>query len=214
MTLPIVFTFILAYLIGGIPNAVWIGKVFWGKDVRTEGSGNAGATNTFRVLGTTAGIMVLALDILKGVTAVLLANISGRENFSPSQFLYYQITLGLTAGLGHIFPVYLRFKGGKGVATFFGVVLYLFPLAAGICVITFLAVFIITHYVSLGSILASVAFTISIFVWYFKSNSEVPLGIFAVLVPVIISYTHRQNFKRILNGTESKMYFFKKQNPS
>ena len=212
--LQVSLTFLLAYLIGAIPSSVWLGKIFYGKDVRNYGSGNAGATNTFRVLGISAGIIVLALDILKGAMAVLLSNFPGGGNFSPSQFLYYQIGLGLAAGLGHIFPVYLNFKGGKGVATFFGVILYLFPLVALVCVITFLIVFLITRYVSLSSITASVAFTISIFLLYLKHTRELPLIIFAIIIPVIICYTHRKNISRILNGTETKMYFSKKENQS
>lgn len=214
MTLQIILTFILAYLIGAIPSSVWFGKIFYGKDVRNYGSGNAGATNTFRVLGVSAGIIVLALDMLKGIIAVLLANLPVGGNFSPSQFLYYQLALGLTAGLGHIFPIYLKFKGGKGVATFFGVILYLFPLVALVCVVTFFIVFFITYYVSLGSMIASVAFTISIFFLYLKDMHELPLIIFAVLIPVIICYTHRKNISRLLNGTEAKMHFHKKENQS
>ena len=213
MTLRIVLTFILAYLIGAIPSAVWLGKIFYGKDVRNYGSGNAGATNTFRVLGTTAGIIVLAADVLKGIVAVLLSHFPVGGNFSPSQFLHYQIGLGIAAGLGHIFPIYLRFKGGKGVATFFGVILYLFPLVALVCVVTFFTVFFITRYVSLSSMIASVAFTVSIFLLYLKGRGELPLIIFAILIPVIICYTHRKNISRLLNGTETKMNFSKKENP-
>ena len=181
---------------------------------RLFGSGNAGATNTFRVLGATAGSIVLAMDILKGMVAVLLANFLERENFSSAQFLYFQIGLGLAAGLGHIFPIYLNFKGGKGVATFFGVILYLFPLTASVCVISFFIVFIITHYVSLSSMIASVTFTVSLFLLYSKDMHERLMIIFAVLIPVIIFYTHRKNIQRLLKGTETKMYFSKKENPS
>jgi acyl phosphate:glycerol-3-phosphate acyltransferase len=214
MTLQIIIAFILAYLIGAIPSSVWFGKMFYGKDVREYGSGNAGATNTFRVLGATAGIIVLVLDILKGVIAVLLANFFDRETFSPTQFLYLQIGLGLAAGLGHIFPIYLGFKGGKGVATFFGVILYLFPLVALVCVLTFFIVFFITHYVSLSSMIASVAFSASLLLIYQKNMREIPFIVFALIVPVIIFYTHRKNISRILNGSENKMYFSKKENPS
>src|ERR1043166_1122188 len=111
MPLQIIVAFIIAYLIGAIPSSVWFGKIFYKKDVRQFGSGNAGATNTFRVLGATAGIIVLVLDIVKGVVAVLIANFFSRENFSSTQFLYLQIGLGFAAGLGHIFPIYLNFKG-------------------------------------------------------------------------------------------------------
>ena len=214
MWLRIELAFIVAYFIGAIPSSVWFGKIFYQKDIRNFGSGNAGATNTFRVLGSRAGIIVLALDILKGVIAVMISNFFQRENFSSSQFLYFQIGLGLAAGLGHIFPVYLKFKGGKGVATFFGVILYLFPLVALVCVISFFIVFFISHLVSLSSMTASVAFTISIFFLYLKNTQDIPLIIFASLIPVIIFYTHRKNISRILSGTETKMYFSKKENQS
>ncbi|HYV93322.1 MAG TPA: glycerol-3-phosphate 1-O-acyltransferase PlsY [Chitinophagales bacterium] len=214
MPVQIILACIGAYLIGAIPSSVWVGKIFYGKDVRLYGSGNAGATNTFRVLGAPAGIIVLAMDILKGILAVLLAYFFHRENFSASQFLYFQIGLGLAAGLGHIFPIYLNFTGGKGVATFFGVILWLFPLTALICIMSFFIVFIITHYVSLSSMVASVAFTVSLFLLYPKNMHERTLIIFGVLIPIIIFYTHRKNIQRLLKGAETKMYFSKKENPS
>lgn len=217
MTIHFIIGVILGYLIGAIPFAVLVGKIFYNKDVRKEGSGNAGATNTFRVLGATAGIIVLILDILKGIAAVMLGLLFCPPfliDCSGVTTLYCQLIFGLAAAIGHIFPVYLNFKGGKGVATFFGVILYLFPLVALVCVITFFTVFFITRYVSLSSMIASVAFTVSIFLLYLKGKGELPLIIFAVLIPVIICYTHRKNISRLLNGTETKMHFSKKENPS
>jgi len=214
MPLQIILAFILAYLIGAIPSSVWVGKIFYGKDVRLYGSGNAGATNTFRVLGATAGIIVLALDITKGIGAVMLWMIFGFQDCLGHTALYYQMALGFTAGLGHIFPVYLNFKGGKGVATFFGVILYLFPFVALVCIISFFIFFVVTHYVSLSSMIASLAFTISIFLLYPEDMHEMPLIFFAVIIPIIIFYTHRKNIQKLLKGTETKMYLSKKENPS
>lgn len=212
MTYQLILSFILAYFIGGIPFSVWIGKIFYGKDIREYGSGNAGATNTFRVLGTQAGIIVLFLDIAKGMIAVSLAYYLGTVRIESDTFLYYQIGLGIVAGLGHIFPIYLGFKGGKGVATFLGVGLAIFPVAALICIGTFLLIFLITRYVSLGSLLASLVFPfIVIFYYHFQ---QWPIVCFSILIPVIIFYTHRQNIQRLINGTENKINFSRKKNES
>jgi glycerol-3-phosphate acyltransferase PlsY len=190
-----------------------VGKVFYKKDVRKEGSGNAGATNTFRVLGAAAGMIVLVLDIAKGIAAPLLAHVIHPEYISSIQFVYLQMIFGLAAALGHIFPVYLGFKGGKGVATFFGVVLYLFPIAAIICMITFFIIFLITHYVSLGSLIASVTFAFSVLTWY-ADTDKWPILIFGLAIPVIIMITHKKNIQRLIKGTESKLYFTKKSTQS
>ena len=207
MTIQIISLFIAAYLIGAIPFSVWIGKVFFGKDIRKEGSGNAGATNTFRVLGTVAGAIVLILDILKGATAVLLSKFL--NNVDHSNLIFYQTGLGLTAAIGHIYPVYLRFKGGKGVATLFGVVLIIFPIGALSAVAAFTIIFLTTRYVSLGSMIASVVFMFSIFLFDERRN-DLPVIVFAIAAPVIVFYTHRKNIQRLLNGTENKISFSKK----
>lgn len=198
----------MAYLIGGIPFSVLISKLFYGKDIRKEGSRNAGATNTFRVLGRTAGNIVLALDILKGVAAVELYHFRMPESLLLESKIFYELGLGITAVLGHIFPVYLRFKGGKGVATGFGVAVAVFPLAALVAFIVFAIVFPVFNYVSLGSLLASIAFALVVFI----QNVKQPLiGIAAILIVAIIFYTHRENIKRLMNGTESKMYLKKRR---
>lgn len=199
---------IAAYLIGAVPSSVWFGRIFYKKDVRNYGSGNAGATNTFRVLGAGAGFIVLILDIVKGAAAVLLAEFLP-EAFTPVQKTTLQLTLGLSAAIGHIYPVYLRFKGGKGVATFFGVVLVIFPMAALMCVAAFIFSFALSRFVSLSSMIASVVFSITIFSTDVRAG-QIPVMLFAVCVSLIIVYTHRQNIIRLMSGTESKFSLTKK----
>ena len=150
---------VLAYLLGSLPSAVWLGQAYYGIDVRDFGSGNAGATNTFRVLGRKAGILVMALDIFKGLTAVTLATVWMQLGFvAESQIILFKLVFGISAVLGHIFPIYVGFKGGKGVATLLGMVLGINPLVAGLCIAVFIIVLLITKYVSLGSILGTLTF--------------------------------------------------------
>ena len=203
---------LLAYLFGSIPTAVWLGQAFYGVDVREYGSGNAGATNTFRVLGKKAGIAVMTIDILKGFTATKLAYFIGLSITGPqnsSQFINYQLALGLTAVVGHLFPVFAGFRGGKGVATLFGMILAVnFP-AAMLCVLVFLVVLLITKYVSLSSICSGFAFPLGI-VFLFQSTirSEV---LYSMCVCVLVLVTHQKNLERLLKGKESKVYLFKKK---
>src|SRR6478735_1084996 len=148
---------ILAYLCGSIPTAVWIGRAFYGIDVREYGSGNAGATNTFRVLGKKAGIPVMLLDILKGWTATNLAYVVGVSTtgaFHSIAFTNLQLALGVAAVMGHLFPVFAGFRGGKGIATLFGMILAINLPAALLCVLVFVTVLLVTKYVSLSSICA------------------------------------------------------------
>ena len=196
---------IAAYLIGAIPSSVWMGKLFFGMDVRKYGSGNAGATNTFRVLGTLPGLLVLMTDITKGSVAVSLAYYMGGAAFMGSEFLYYKLALGLTAALGHIFPVYLGFRGGKGVATFFGVVLAIFPLSALICAGLFIMIFATTRYVSLSSISAAVAFPFLLI--FVQHVNQWPVMLAGFLIPAIILFTHRKNIQRLFQGKENKIQF-------
>jgi glycerol-3-phosphate acyltransferase PlsY len=208
MEFPIAVLILLAYLIGAVPSSVWFGKIFYRKDVRAEGSGNAGATNTFRVLGAKAGLIVLVMDISKGFAAVMLSCFFS-SSITGEQLLYGKLGLGATAALGHIFPVYLKFKGGKGVATFLGAVLAIFPLAAAVSVVAFLVVFFLTRFVSLGSLAASLVFMISVLFLHEQSPGW-PVIFFAVAAPAIIFYTHRKNIARLVAGTESKISFTKK----
>jgi len=208
MTFSFFLSFELAYLIGALPFSVLVGKTFFGKDVRKEGSKNPGATNTFRVLGIRAGLSVLILDIAKGMVAVSLAFYFGNLLITDPSFILYQIGLGLTATLGHIYPVYLWFKGGKGVATLFGVIVAVFWQAALICSGVFLLVFIVTRYVSLSSLIAAVSFPLVTI--FYLHHREVPVIIFSLLIPVLIIFTHRENIRRLVKGEENKIYFKRK----
>ncbi|MBI9033306.1 MAG: glycerol-3-phosphate 1-O-acyltransferase PlsY [Bacteroidales bacterium] len=197
---------LLAYLIGAIPSAVWIGKIFFKVDVRTQGSGNAGATNTIRVLGTKAGVIVLLLDILKGWVAVSLAQMFPIQ-MSEAYFDLFRIGLAAAAVFGHIFPVYAGFKGGKGVATLLGVAIALFPWQiVFIEVAVFAAIFISTRYVSLGSI--SVALTLP-FLIVFASSASLPIMIFSGFIALFIPITHHKNIVRLLKGEENRLKFKK-----
>ena len=197
-----------AYLLGSIPTAVWIGKSFFGIDVREHGSGNAGATNALRILGTKTGIFVLLLDALKGVAAVSLGWLVKEYFSNPDLFSVFQLLLGLLAMLGHVFPVFAGFRGGKGIATLAGIVTILFPGAILICLAVFLLLFLLTRYVSMGSIAASLAFPLAV-IWI-TGPATLPEMIFSLLVAVFVPLTHRRNIQRLLKGTENKIIFRKK----
>lgn len=203
---------ILAYLFGSIPTAVWIGQAFYGIDVREYGSGNAGATNTFRVLGKKAGIAVMFLDIFKGYTATNLAYLIGLSVTGPQnsvQFVNYQLALGVTAVLGHLFPVFAGFRGGKGVATLFGMILAVHSEAAMLCVLTFVVFLLIFKYVSLSSIMAGFSFPLSI-IFIFQSPIRSVL-LYGMCICVLILVTHQKNIERLLKGKESRVDLFKRK---
>lgn len=203
---------ILAYLFGSIPTAVWIGQAFYGIDVREYGSGNAGATNTFRVLGKKAGIAVMFLDILKGYTATNLVYLIGLSVTGPQnsvQFVNYQLALGITAVMGHLFPVFAGFRGGKGIATLFGMILAVQSQAAMLCVLTFIIVLLITKYVSLSSILAGFSFPLSI-IFIFQSPIR-SVVLYGMCICVLILVTHQKNIERLIKGKESKVNLFKRK---
>lgn len=208
-----VFLLILAaYLIGAIPSAVWIGKMLYGIDVRKHGSGNAGATNVIRVLGYKAGIPVLLIDILKGWIAVQLPIWLIAESILPGQLVYLRIVCAIMAVVGHIFPVYVGFRGGKGVGTIAGAGLSLFPLSLLIVLAIFILVLVMTHYVSLSSILASVAFPLVVFFIIGERHAGL-LGL-SLLVAIFIPVTHRRNIRRLLRGEENKFDFKRKKSKS
>ena len=203
---------ILAYLFGSIPTAVWIGQAFYGIDVREYGSGNAGATNTFRVLGKKAGIAVMVLDILKGYTATNLAYLIGLSVTGPQdsvQFVNYQLALVVTAVMGHLFPVFAGFRGGKGIATLFGMILAVHTGAALICVLTFVVVLLISKYVSLSSILSGFSFPLSV-IFIFQSPIR-SVVLYGMCICVLILVTHQKNIERLLKGKESKVNLFKRK---
>ncbi len=202
---------VIAYLFGSIPTAVWIGQAFFGVDVREYGSGNAGATNTFRVLGKKAGISVMLIDIAKGWTATNLAYLIGLSVTGPQnsvQFVNYQLALGVIAVMGHLFPVFAGFRGGKGIATLFGMILAVHFQAALLCVLVFLVMLMVFKYVSLGSIAAGFTFPLSIiFIFHSPVRSVVLYG---MCICVLIMVTHQKNIERLLRGKETKVNLFKK----
>lgn len=203
---------ILAYLFGSIPTAVWIGKAFYGIDVREYGSGNAGATNTFRVLGKKAGIPVMLIDILKGFTATNLAFFIGVSTTGGphSNFISYQLALGIAAVMGHLFPVFAGFRGGKGIATLFGMVLAVNIAAALLCVIAFIIVLLVTRYVSLSSIVGGFTYLIGVTFFYNKYTNNLVV-IFGMCICLLILVTHQKNIERLLKGKESKVNLFKRK---
>ena len=205
--------FIAAYFFGSIPNAVWIGKMLYGIDVREHGSKNAGATNTIRVLGWKAGLPVLALDILKGILAVNLIRIYDLYVPGTKDFVNLQLLLGGFAVLGHIFPIFAGFRGGKGVASLFGIILAIVPLPTLIALGIFLIILFTTGYVSLSSICSGVAFP---FLIMFVFKTTIPsLIIFSLIVAILLLLTHQKNIERLLRKEESKASFlFKKRKRS
>lgn len=198
---------LLAYLIGSVPTSVWVSKRFFNIDIRDYGSGNAGATNVYRVLGSRWGTFVVLIDMLKGVLAVQLAWLLPEYLDTEIQFQNLQTGLGMAAVLGHIFPLWAEFKGGKGVATVFGMVLGISPITAVSCAGIFLLVLYLTRFVSLSSILASIAFPIFILVVF---NVENPLyRVFAIAVALMVVLTHQKNIGRLIRGEETKASILK-----
>lgn len=198
---------IMAYCIGSIPTAIWISKSFFGIDIRDYGSGNAGATNTFRILGSRWGTIVMIVDVFKGVAATSLYIFLPYYLTSEWDRTNFMVGLGLAAVLGHIFPIWADFRGGKGVATLFGMIIAIQPLVAICCVGVFLLVLYMTRFVSLSSILASVAFAVFIL---FVFNEKEPLyRAFAIAVALLVVLTHQKNITRILRGSESKVPILK-----
>lgn len=196
----------LVYLIGSIPTAVWLGNYFYGVDVRKHGSRNAGATNTFRVLGKPMGFVVLAIDTLKGFAAISFTKIIIPDH----QIEYYQLLIaGVVCVLGHVYSVFVKFNGGKGVATSLGVYLAINPLPALLVVILFLIIFLVTRFVSLASLSAAICLP---FVSYFILQQTEPLPvIFNFTVSALVVFTHSKNIKRLIKGNEPKMNFSKKK---
>ncbi len=196
-----------AYLIGSVPTAVWISKYYFKIDIRDYGSGNAGATNTFRVLGSKWGTVVMSVDVLKGVIATSLYILLPYYLTDEWDRTNFMIGLGLAAVLGHIFPIWAGFRGGKGVATLLGMAVAIQPLVALCCVGVFLIVLYLTRFVSLSSILAGVSFMV--FILFIFNEKETLYRIFAVLVALMVILTHQKNIGRILKGTESKIPLFR-----
>ena len=195
----------MGYLLGSIPTGFLVARAR-GVDIRTVGSGNIGATNAFRVLGKGLGIFVLLMDALKGFAAVKLAILIA--SFLPDTPVeYLKITAGICAILGHNFTCWLHFKGGKGIATSAGVLLALVPLALAIILSIFIILFLATRYVSIGSIAA--AFTLPFATWF--TTHDTGLTVVTGAMGALAILKHRKNIQRLLNGTENRIQFKKKE---
>ena len=201
--------FVVAYLIGSIPTAVWVGKWFYNTDVREQGSGNAGATNTIRVLGLTAGIPVIVVDILKGWFAVWMMHWFIPPGWDQDMVIYAKIIAGVMAVIGHALPVYAGFRGGKGVATLLGTGIALYGWPVLISVVVFAVVLLATGYVSLGSISGGAVFPFVV-VFYFKITNPALVGM-AVFAALFLLWTHRKNILRLWKGEENRVLYTKKK---
>ena len=207
--------FLIAYLLGSVPSAVWIGKRYYGVDIREHGSKNAGTTNMLRVLGKRAALPVFAIDFIKGFVAVsIMSLLQYDDNISPIWLINLKIIAVFIAVLGHIFPIFANFKGGKGVATLIGAVTGIQPNIALFCFVVWVLVVMISHYVSLASIVAGCCFPI--FVTIFSGSiyrrygdTSVSFIIFSIVVAVMLIWTHRKNIERLRDGTESKTFIWK-----
>lgn len=200
---------VAAYLLGSIPTSVWISKYFFNIDIRDYGSGNAGATNTYRTLGPMWGTIVMIVDMMKAVAAVKLVFLLPYAFHSDLYLINMQLGLGLAAVVGHIFPIWADFRGGKGVATLFGMVLGIQPNVAVCCIGVFALVLYLTRFVSLSSILASIAFPVFILVIF--NEPEKLYRVFAITVALLVLLTHQKNIGRLLKGVENKAPIFKRR---
>lgn len=201
---------LLAYILGSIPAAVWIGKKFHNIDVREHGSGNAGTTNVIRVLGWKTGIPVLLIDVAKGSIATLLPVFFKLAEPGSSAMINLQIITGVTAIIGHVFPVLAGFRGGKGVATIFGVLLALHFLLTLSCFGVFLIVLLLTGIVSVSSMSAGIAFPVFLFTVF--DTPSLVFKVFSVIVGIALIITHRKNISRLMKGEEKKLIKFGKTN--
>jgi glycerol-3-phosphate acyltransferase PlsY len=205
---------LISYVLGSIPSAIWVGKIYKGVDVREHGSGNAGTTNTFRVLGVPAGVTVFAMDFMKGfipsfwLSAIafdLFAGPLAPPNWDVEAFL--KIACGLFAVIGHMFPLFARFKGGKGAATACGMLFGVEPISIAISFVMFGLIILITKYVSLASITATLLYPINLLVMRYGLDIEIDgsIIVFAIIVASGIIYKHKSNIQRLINGTENRV---------
>jgi len=200
---------LFAYLLGSVPTSVWVGKIFYGVDVRERGSKNAGATNMIRILGYKAGIPVMIFDVFKGWLAVKIAAWIFSASLSSNHFINLEIGCALAAVAGHIFPVFAGFRGGKGVGTFAGIGIALFPWALLIVFGIFTLTLILTRYVSLSSILSALSFPFVVI--FITGEHHLMLIILAGFVAIFIPLTHIKNILRLWRGEENKFQFRRKK---
>ncbi len=201
---------IIAYLLGSIPSAVWIGKRYYGVDIREHGSKNAGATNMLRVLGKRAALPVFLLDFLKGFVAVTVVELLRHDdNIDDMWIINIKIAAVFAAILGHIFPIFAGFKGGKGVATLVGAITGIYPPVALLCLAVWVVMLMLSHYVSLSSMVAGACFP-AFTLLSPKVNDSIPFIVFAFVISVLLVVTHRKNVQRLIAGTESKTYIWRR----
>jgi len=210
---------LLSYLVGSIPTSIWVGKLFKGVDIRKHGSGNAGATNTFRLLGWQPGVIVLVFDFFKGYSSSFwisqLAYHIGSGPVSLFDFWdvhpFLKIACGIVAVIGHMFPLYANFDGGKGMATAAGMLCGIEPVSVGITAAVFLVVMLISRYVSLASLIAAFIYPLVLVTlrYGFGWDLDGSILIFGALAGIGIIIKHRGNIKRLLNGTENQVSSFK-----
>lgn len=210
---------LISYLIGSIPSSLWVGKIFKSVDIREHGSGNAGATNTFRILGWKPGIIVLAIDFMKGFACsywvstlawhIASGPISVIPNWDVDPFL--KIACGVVAVAGHMFPIYANFEGGKGMAAAAGMLFGIEPVSVAIAFAVFLVVMLTTRYVSLASLVAAFIYPLTLIMlrYVFKLPIDGSILIFGTIIGIGIITKHRGNIKRLLAGTENKVGSFK-----
>lgn len=200
---------VLAYLLGSIPSAVWIGKKYYGIDIREHGSKNAGTTNMLRILGRRAALPVFVLDFMKGFLAVTIMQLLHYDDIVGSNdIINLKIAALFAAVLGHIFPIFAGFRGGKGVATLIGAVTGIVPSIALMCFGVWLIVLMISHYVSLSSMIAGCCFPIFTMFWPRTNKINLSFIVFSFVIAVLLIITHRKNIKRLVNGTESKTHIW------
>ncbi len=208
---------IIAYVLGSIPSAVWIGKKYYGVDIREHGSKNAGTTNMLRVLGRRAAVPVFVLDFFKGFVAVSIISLMRYDADVSSAWLINLKILGVFAAvLGHIFPVFADFKGGKGVATLVGAITGIYPQIVFLCFAVWVLVFMISHYVSLASMTAGCCFPLFVVVyssaeWSRYNDVSFTFIVFSFVVAGLLIWSHRKNIERLKAGTESKIYIWQKK---
>lgn len=196
---------LLSYLVGAIPTAILMGKALRGIDIREYGSGNAGGTNVFRVLGWKPGVAVILIDMLKGLFATVVIS-KLRLAGMPVGTVYIQLLAGFSAIIGHIWTVFAGFRGGKGVGTAAGMLFGLMPIAASLCLAVFLLIAFSTRYVSLASITSALLLPLILIMLdrVFHLTAPRPLFILSLVLAVLIVYTHRSNISRLLKGTENR----------
>ena len=213
----VILLLLVAYLLGSIPSAVWIGRHYYGVDVREHGSKNAGATNMLRVLGLRAALPVFVIDFLKGFVAVtLMALLRFNAELSPMWIINLKIIAVAPVVLGHIFPIFAGFRGGKGVSTLVGAITGIQPHLALMCLVVWVLIFIFTHYVSFASMAAGLSFPIFVSIFsainYLRhGDTSITFIIFSIAVATLLIWTHRANLARLKAGTENKTYIWEKK---